>query len=183
MSSQKLNYLYFKWLCDFVCTDEYPRKESHKKLLHHLHRSDFTYLHPMDANRAEDGISLRYRFGREKSYDDATIAGCLDNRDCSILEMMVALAVICENRIMADPQHGDRTGKWFWGMIDNLGLGRMSNSNYDPDFVDCVVECFLERKYSRDGEGGLFTVTSNQRDQRRVDIWYQMLGYLRNYKE
>ena len=32
----------------------------------------------MDGNRAEDGIDLRYRFGREQLYSDAMVASCLD---------------------------------------------------------------------------------------------------------
>lgn len=39
------------------------------KLLRHLHNIDFQYMLPMDGNRAEDGIDLRYRFGYEKEYE------------------------------------------------------------------------------------------------------------------
>jgi len=52
---------------------------------------------PMDGNRAEDGIDLRYRFGYEKEYEGSTIASYLDNSPCSVLEMLIALAFRAKN--------------------------------------------------------------------------------------
>ena len=78
---------------------------------------------PMDGNRAEDGIDLRYRFGHEQHYSDAMVASFLDDRPCSVLEMMIALSIRCEEHIMDDPDVGNRTGQWFWSMIASLGSG------------------------------------------------------------
>ena len=85
----------------------------------------------MDADRAEDGINLRYRFGYENGYESAMIASYLDDRPCSVLEMMVALSMKMEEQIMDDPDIGDRTSVWFWKMIDNLGLGTMHDGIID----------------------------------------------------
>ena len=65
MTELELNNLYFDWMCQLVCNEQYHRRLSFRKLLNHLHRIDFKYSHPMDCNRAEDGIDLRYRFGYE----------------------------------------------------------------------------------------------------------------------
>lgn len=51
------------------------------------------------------------------------IASYLDNRPCSVLEMIIALAIRLEEHIMDDPDIGNRTGQWFWDMIVSLGLG------------------------------------------------------------
>ena len=131
----------------------------------------------MDGNRAEDGIDLRYRFGREYSYPDAMIASYLDDRPCSILEMMTALAIRCEEHIMDDPDIGNRTGQWFWSMLVNLGLGSMYDAKFDRYRVDRILERLLDREYGRNGKGGLFTV-NNGRDMRTTEIWYQMNYYL-----
>lgn len=93
------------------------------------------------------------------------------------LEMMTALAIRCEEHIMGDPDIGDRTGQWFWSMLSNLGLGSMSDTNFDKYRVDMALERFLERDYQRNGKGGLFTV-NNGRDMRATEIWYQMNYYL-----
>jgi hypothetical protein len=97
---------------------------------------------------------------------------------CSVLEMMIALAIRCEETIMDDPDIGDRTRQWFWGMIINLGLGGMTDANFDPDFVDDSVLRFLNRDYEPDGRGGLFTIRNCHRDLRDVEIWYQLCWYL-----
>jgi hypothetical protein len=168
---------YFDWMYQLVVDDRYSNK-SYRKLFVRLYDTEFTYTIPMDGNRAEDGIDLRYRFGREQLYSDAMVASCLDDRPCSILEMMIALAIRCEEHIMDDPDAGDRTGQWFWSMLVSLGLGSMDDRKFDRYFVDQTLERFLERGYGRNGEGGLFTV-DNGRDMRNTEIWYQMNYYLR----
>lgn len=163
---------YFEWLCHIIAGEERDLR-----LLTHLDDIAFIYTIPMDSNRAEDGIELRYRFGRERGYDERLVASYLDDRDCSVLEMMIALAFRCED-VMYDPDVGDQTARWFWAMIDSLGLSNMSDKNYNPQYVDATLDIFLNREYSRNGEGGLFTVTSNNVDMRSLEIWYQMSKYL-----
>ena len=80
---------------------------------------------------------------------------------------------------MEDPDEGDRTGLWFWNMIVSLGLGGMTDSQYNPEQVDRVLERFFQRKYKRNGEGSLFTVEYTHRDMRDLTIWYQMCDYLK----
>ena len=57
-------------------------------------------------------------------------------RPCSVLEMMIALSMRCEEQIMDDPDIGNRTGQWFWDMIDNLGLGEHERLKFDGRYVD-----------------------------------------------
>lgn len=169
---------YFHWMCQLVSDQRYLKGHSYQKLLWFLHSVQFTYSIPMDGNREADGIDLRYRFGYENSYTNPEIATYLDDRPCSVLEMMIALAIRCEENIMDDPDIGDRTGEWFWGMIDSLGLTRMDDENFDELYSSKVVERFLNRTYNRNGEGGLFTVKKSGRDLRSVEIWCQMCWYL-----
>ena len=65
---------------------------SYKKLLNRLSEIDFQFSIAMDANREADGLDLRYRFGNEKHIRNYVINRYLDDRPCSVLEMMVALA-------------------------------------------------------------------------------------------
>lgn len=178
MNREELNELYFDWMYRLVRNGKPSTRASYRKLLYSLHSTDFTYEIPMDGNRAEDGMDLRYRFGDENHYDDAMIAAYLDDRPCSVLEMMIALAIRCEEHIMGDPDIGDRTGLWFWGMVSNLGLEDMSDAKFDHIRVGDVVWRFLNRAYGRNGEGGLFTVKRSRQDLRLVEIWYQMCWYL-----
>ena len=99
-------------------------------------------------------------------------------KPCSVLEMMVALSLRCEEEIMDDPNIGDRTRQWFWGMVVSLGLGAMHDDRFDKKYVDETIERFLKRKYEYDGRGGLFTIKDSNRDLREVEIWYQLCWYL-----
>lgn len=172
---------YFEWMYQIVCKDRYTRRRSYRKLLIRLFDTEFIYIISMDSNRAEDGINLRYRFGREFGYRDPEIAACLDNRSCSVLEMMVALAIRCEEHILGDADIGDRTGEWFWIMIDSLGLRDMNDGRFDGRYVDETIDIFLNREYGRDGEGGLFFIKDCPRDLRHMEIYYQMCWYINKY--
>lgn len=178
MTKNELNSEYFNWMCQLVLDGRYSKRVSYRKLLQFLYSVDFTYTIAMDGNREEDGIDLRYRFGYDNSYESAMISAYLDTRTCSVLEMMIALAIRCEEHIMDDPDIGNRTGQWFWNMIVNLGLDSMTDAKFDKGYANEVVERFLNREYRRNGEGGLFTVEHCRKDLRMVEIWYQMCWYL-----
>lgn len=169
---------YFDWMRDVTFDERYTQWRPYFKLLTYLNNVAFRYINPMDGNRAEDGVNLRYRYGEENNVDRHMVARYLDDRDCTVLEMMVALALRCEHQIMEDDDFGDRTGHWFWGMIDSLGLLDEYDDVFDEDHVADVVYQFLNREYDRNGKGGLFTVENPPRDMRNVDIWYQMNYYL-----
>lgn len=168
---------YFEWLSYVVCGEQYESEVSYRKLLTHLHEVEFTYILPMDENRAGNGINLRYRWALDIDEDTDYILDVLDG-PCSVLEMMVALALHCEENIMDDPMYGNRTGQWFWGMVNNLGLGAMYDKLYDERYVDEVITRFLNREYERDGRGGLFTIKNCKYDLRDVEIWHQLSWYL-----
>ena len=166
---------YFEWMYNLVCGERYARQISFRKLLMRLHDTEFTYLMDRDENRAKEGIFLRYRFSLIYGYEDA-----LEYLDgpCSVLEMILALAIHCEENIMDDPAMGDRTRQWFWGMIVNLGLGSMMDENFDRQYVEETVERFLNRDYEPNGKGGLFFIRDCKYDLREVEIWYQLNYYL-----
>lgn len=176
---ERISDEYFDWLLKLVNRDGYSRHISFKRLLTHLHNVEFRYSIPKDQNRAADGVDLRYRFAliNGYEYDADYILEALDG-PCSVLEMLVALSIRCEENIMDDPNIGDRTKQWFWGMIVNLGLGSMTDDEYDRRYVNHVLKRFFNREYEPNGEGGLFTIRGCDRDLRKVEIWYQLCWYL-----
>ena len=169
---------YFNWMYKLVCGNKHYNSIAYHKLLHALHNTEFTFLIDRDKNRASDGIDLRYQFGYECGYSNDEIARYLDIRPCSVLEMMIALSLNGEQHIMDDPKYGNRTGQWFWGMINNLGLGGMNDNRYDEQYVNDVIDTFLDREYKSNGKGGLFTIRNCEYDLREVEIWYQLCWYL-----
>jgi hypothetical protein len=172
---------YFEWLYEMVDGRRFMKQYSFRKLLTRLHDTEFRYSILKDQNRAEDGISLRYRFANDRYFgvrhERNDIVDYLDG-PCSVLEMMVALAIRCEENIMDDPLMGNRTSHWFWQMVVNLGLGPMADGRYERQAVDDAINRFLDREYEPDGRGGLFRVRNSDVDMRNIEIWHQLCCFL-----
>ena len=175
-SRDDINDAYFEWMYELVCGNRFSKNISYRNVLMDLHNTDFVYSIRRDKGRAGDGVDLRYRFPHEQ-YGISDVMRYISG-PCSVLEMMLALAIRCEETIMDNPAYGDRTGQWFWGMMKSLGLGSMYDDLYDEDYVKMVIRRFLKRQYDPDGKGGLFTIRGCEEDLRDVEIWFQMLWYL-----
>lgn len=170
---------YFIWLTALAkkWAHNYGNGKYYNLLIDKLYNTPFVYIIPQDENRASDGENFRLRFTEENSYTYRDAYLYL-NHQCNMLEMMAALASRCEQDIMGDEDIGDRTGKWFYQMIINLGLSSMTDDVYDEDYVDFVIDRFMNREYEPNGEGGLFCVKNCGHDLRTMEIWYQMNWYL-----
>lgn len=174
---------YFEWLYDYVCRGRSIEFASYKELFSCLHNIEFTYIIRKDENRAKDGADLRYRFATNMGYED--LIYILDRPygkyGCSVLEMIIALAIRCEETIMDDTRYGDRTGQWFWSMMSNLGISHMNDDKFDSEAVEEAIDIFLNREYDADGKGGLFHIRGCQYDLTNEEIWHQLCWYLERY--
>lgn len=170
---------YFDWMYDIVSEGD----ESYRKLLFLLHSTPFKVIVPLDKNRLEDGEALRFRFGMDTHPGDFYAADRIseqltDHPGCSVLEMMIALALRCEENIMDNALVGNRTPYWFWMMISNLQLNGMTDERFDRDYAAECIERFLNREYEADGKGGLIYIPGIRKDLRNVEIWTQLLWFL-----
>ena len=173
----KMEQEYFEWVCDHIVDQTSDVKYS--KLISLLYDCEFKAIIDMDVNRIEDGKGLRRRFELETGISrDIIMDTFREHSYCSVLEMMVALAIRCEETIMTDDEYGDRTGVWFWNMITSLGLDCMDDESFDETDVYEILDVFINREYRRNGDGGLFTIKKINRDMRKEEIWYQMMWYL-----
>ena len=172
MNRKDLKQEYFEWLCHFV------KLNNHKKLLFLLFSIDFTYDLPMDGNRYEDGIDLRYRFADEKGYPQRYAAHWLDDVPCSVLEMMVALCLRIEEHITGNPDDGDKTSEWFKDMLKTSGLYNFADDRYSERTSIAIIQDILTHNYARNGDGGLFKLRHTRKDLRQVEIWYQAMWYI-----
>ena len=159
---------YFYWLLNIISNGH---EDSYIQLLRQLFDTAFVYSLERDANRAHDGLDLRDKYLYEMDMDVEY------SSPCSVLEMMVALAIRCEADVMYDPYIGDRTNVWFWLMIENLGLSDMNDRSYDRFKVKTTLIDFMNRNYDTDGKGSLFYVPGSK-GMEREEIWYQMNTFL-----
>lgn len=165
---------YFHWLYSQV-GDEKNRnpRQSHWLLCERLYKTPFEWYIHNDDNRAEDGRALRHEFldlNRERHPDRLWL-----DLDCSIFEMMIALSR------RASFQTGWGPDRWFWTMLENIELEKYNDDVYN-DFIDEAVQRsmnrVMRREYHSSGIGGFFPLRDPERDQREVELWYQLSAYL-----
>lgn len=161
---------YFYWLTGLLNYDYIL--ENYEKLLRLLMETEFTWTVEYDGNRAADGLYLRRLYLRQ------TGQFCRLERECSVLEMLIALCRRCEDELMYDPDLGDRTGYWFMIILTNLGLNLYDDYHFDCDSVDTIVERFLDRDYEMNGMGGPFPCAVSEIDFRKKDLWWQLNAFL-----
>ena len=104
--------------------------------------------------------------------------------ECSMLEMLIALAERMAFELAGTDVSPDiyRTGSCFWEMVENLGLTRYSDGEYErlngPFIVNKTLHDVVTRNYDETGVGGIFPLRGDYGDQRYVELWYQMQEYL-----
>lgn len=167
--------LYYEWLLEGINDS---KVDDHTKLLNYLYNTPFYVSRnvEMDNSRIRDGLDLRY------VYLDNKISSIPFNTrftlDVSILEVLIALALKCENQIMYDPDMGNRVPVWFWLFLDNLGLLYFTDSNWDEELVSRMIFMWMNREYDYTGQGGLFPLREPGEDQRYVHLWNQLNAYI-----
>ena len=125
-------------------------------ILYPMYKTPLIAYVPRDDSRVSDGLALRRRY-----------KGPIDILECSVLEVVIALAIRMENEYIGDPSI-NQIKSTFIRLIDNLGLIKNKNNIYER------LNMFVKRAYAPNGVGGLFPLKRTLRDQRDVDLWGQM---------
>lgn len=165
---------YYIWLCDLII----DRGHNYNLLLQTLHDKEFLWSVDNDANRAFEAKNLREDFCEETGivfeYENY-------NEGVSMLELIIGLAKRCED-IMVDQHDNFDTSEWFWKLLENAGLDLFTDDAWvdsnSPRTIGYKLDNIIERRYQRNGKGGLFPLVRPKKDQREVELWYQMNVYL-----
>ncbi len=163
---------YFDWILEQVGFD-LPEHRDYLRLLKKLSTTEFTWILPMDENRDIDGFDLR----KEYLFDEGYRRYDIWDSPRSVLEVLVAFSRRIETEIMGEPGNDD-LARWFWVMIGNLGLLKFDDNHFVESEIDKILEKWLSRKFNSDGKGSIFPLKKKKVDQREVEMWYQMHGYL-----
>jgi len=173
MSEGTLDDLYFEWLYGQVASvrNRNPRR-GYWNLCRQLYTTPFVYFVPNDDNRALDGIALREEFAEDNAID---LSREWQSLDCSMLEMLIALARRGSFQDGADPVG------WFGIFLKNLDLYEFTDQVYNERIaqeVEQTLRRINDRTYDEDGRGGLFPLRNPKNNQRKVELWYQLAAYL-----
>jgi hypothetical protein len=174
MGSGTLDDEYLHWLYSQVEANVRMRRstKTYWGLLHQMYTTPFVYSLPNDSNRAVDGLELRREWVLAIN---ETVHADWITMDCSFLEMLIALAR------RAAFQTELSTSYWFWEFMKNLAFDQFVDTLGNPStykFVENRMGDVMHRLYDERNIGGLFPLRASEKDQRTVEIWYQLCEYL-----
>jgi len=170
---------YFRWLCKTYLIDRQGNPDGYSILLEQLHRKAYYFTIDMDGNRAEDGLYLRTRYleflnGRP---------GSVPEGPCSFLEFLIGVSIRLEE--MLYDGEDVPVSAYFWELASRLRLTEYTDDTYGEEstlfVVDAIMTDYMDRKYCRDGSGGLFPLRNHngrRKDQRKIEVWYQLNAFL-----
>lgn len=177
MMSKSLGELYLEWLSLQVNVQHgRTTDKDFSDLFRLLNKTEFVWNVPNDDNRVADGLDLRMEFinyvGEQGLAADDANAHLTDG--ASVLEVLIGLS-----RRLSFEADGTAEG-WAWQLIENLGLNLMFNpmTRRKQTFVEGVLADLVWRHYKPDGQGGFFPLIQPKKDQRKVELWYQMSEYI-----
>lgn len=161
---------YLKWLLDKVSLN--VRWENRYSLLmESLSECEFKVLVDRDENLIAHSEDLR------EDYEDET--GEIVEGPVSLLEVMVVLCIKAEDIMQSFD--GIDCERWFDAMLVSSQLIGYDNDHF-VNRIDIVerIEAIVDRKYFRDGYGGLFYIPIIRKDidLREIELWYQLLWYI-----
>jgi len=149
---------------------------SYHLLFKELYAKKFLWSVPNDDNRAFEGFSLREKFCDDEGFIYEPMP-----YECSIMELILGLAIRC-HWILSDSPNNLTVSGWFWKLLGNIGLDKFGDEYFyeygGVSKVDQILNRLIERTYDRYGNGGLFPLKKVKKDQRKVELWYQMCQFL-----
>lgn len=165
-------FTYFHWLKSIL---PFPGYEHYDLLIEKLFCIEFYSILKRDENRMDDGLCLRNDFKFYRDHLDIDFP----YRPVSVLEVLIALSGRMDGGVgISVVNNRLESASWFWTFIENLGLDKYDNKNFDEVDVEKICHIFIEREYDFDGFGGLFPLKHPTIDQRKIEIWEQAQAYL-----
>lgn len=174
MPSAPLDERYLNWLYSQVASVKTRHKHrTFWSLFRQLNDTIFVAIVPHDENRIADARDLRYEFLADAEDEQGDLEWM--RKPCSMLELLQILS-----RALAF-EMDDRAEIWFWHLLEVLDLERFNDREYDTaaqEEIATTLDRVIWRNYERNGHGGLFPLRNADRDQRKVELWYQLNAYL-----
>ena len=174
---------YFKWLLGILGFKE-SAECRYISMLSYLYSTDFKLTDPVvghDENRLSDAFELRATFSN--NFTDPVLPKIFEE-PMSVLEVLTAFAMRIDDDIMYDGSL--HASKWFFIMIDNLGMTNFTDDTLGLDWTiedeEQIVDIWMSRQYREDGKGSIFPLKCPGVDQKNLEMWYQMQEWFReNY--
>jgi hypothetical protein len=160
----RIDYEYYEWLVSQI---HIPNDNDYTELFDRMHNLEFVWIVPRDDDRAHDGTDLRWEF-----LDGASRKLML--QEATILEVLIGLS----RRVAF--QTSQPANRWAWRLLKNLRLTKSNNplTGAKGEKVEEILYNLVWRQYQPNGSGGFFPLKHTERDQTKINIWYQMHEYI-----
>lgn len=166
--TERLDQAYLQWLMQNIGITHHTGRKT-RDILENLFRTRFEWFVEFDRNRAADGMALRREYAFDHNQGNVEFEDEWFDMDCSMLEMLVGLSKRMSIQTDISPS------RCFWHIMRNMGL----DSNSSLTSVERASEKVVSRSYNRDGSGGgMFPLEDPDKDQRQVELLYQMYAYI-----
>jgi hypothetical protein len=168
---QELKELYVRWLENALTCEGTRQDRSYFELTYVMFETPFIPKVEMDDNRVADAWELRYEFADSHGMHRQEL---IRLAPCSFIEVLLGLS-----RRMAFVA-GGTAPSWAWQLLVNLGLDRMWDHLSRPktQTVHHILATVINRTYEPNGVGGFFPLAWPDRDQRPIELWYQLNSYV-----
>lgn len=166
---------YIHWLENELTGESKFPDRTYFELVNAMFHTEFKWAnHPpfvsMDDNRLADGLEVRWEFAERFEVPRHVMKNLAPP---SFIEVLLGLS-----RRLSFVAGGTQE-RWAWQLLVNLGLERMwdhlSRSKTRTAFE--AMEIVVNRSYLPNGDGGFFPLAWPDRDQREVELWYQLNAY------
>ena len=164
LTRDQKNELYLEWL------NLQAGIRINSRLGRALHGVQYRYFVQNDVNRAIEGKNLRriyVELGGKPAW-------AYEDEPASVMEVLVAFAQRADDLATGMGIQPDARG-WCSLFLYHLGLSG-DCSTHD---IQTKAQYWVNRQYTASGKGGLFPLDYPTRDQRRLELWYQLNDYLR----
>lgn len=171
-------HLYLDWL--FALVESARPGQTFLYLFRALHRTKFSAdpRVPLDSNRVSEALNIRAEFFRDSHIKD--IEHTEEDR-VSMLELLIQLAYDMGEITSRE----NNVPSYFFELLENLGIcipdEEYTNIDAMDAYVYSVLQKVIKRRYKRNGL--LFPLQHANRDQREVELWFQMQAYLLEQEE
>lgn len=174
--NKPLDEIYLIWLYRQVASPRLKNPaRTYWNLFRQMYTTPYVWMVPNDDNRISDGIYLRDEFAMSIP-SGAVIDPDWFDLECSMLELLIGLS-----RRLAFESEGEPRD-WFWHLLENLGITpACADAHYNNEIATRIGEALdrvIWRTYRYNGQGGLFPLRRPDKDQRKVELWYQLNAYL-----
>lgn len=105
-----------------------------------LERLDLIPYEPnrLNTDRYEDAEQLRIDYGVDNNIKE--VLSYFEDTPITVFEVLVALSIRLEKKVVPNNKKGDRTSQWFWALINDIGLGKQDDNHWDLNIIDKVIK-------------------------------------------